>query len=116
MCARTAERLRESAEGARLSKPLQRPPVQPALRLLIIGGSTAAGTGTVSPRASVAALLGQGFARLQIDNRAGDGPTFGGLVAPLEGDERIDMVPVMAGGNDVVRLHGRRPCEAMSNA
>ena len=105
-CARTAWRLQESSELTRASKPLQRMPLQPALRLLIVGDSTAVGTGASAPDASVAGLLGQGFPRLLIENRARDGATFAEILAQLEGHERFDMVLVMAGGNDVVRLRG----------
>ena len=104
VCARTAWRLHESAELARLSQPLQRLPAQPVLRLLIVGDSTAVGTGATTPEGSLAGLLAQRFPRLQIDNRSSDGAKFGGLLAQLEGNERFDMVLVMAGGNDVVRL------------
>lgn len=104
VCARGAWRLHQSAQLTRLSEPLQRSPSQPSLRLLIVGDSTAVGTGASAPQASVAGLLGQSFPRLRIDNRARDGATFAGLLAQLDGDERFDMVLVMAGGNDVVRL------------
>lgn len=106
--ARTAWRLHESAELVRLSEPLQRSPAQPTMRLLIVGDSTAVGTGATSPGASVAGLLGQHFARLQIDNRARDGAKFAEIMAQLEGQDRCDMVLVMAGGNDVIRLRGLR--------
>jgi lysophospholipase L1-like esterase len=106
VCARTGWRLHESVELTRLSTPLQRPLAQPFLRLLIVGDSTAVGTGASVPEASVAGLLAQRFPGLQIDNRARDGATFSELMAQLDGDERFDMVLVMAGGNDVVRLRG----------
>jgi lysophospholipase L1-like esterase len=106
VCARTVWRLHESAELIRLSEPLQSSPVQPPLRLLIVGDSTAVGTGATAPQASVAGLLGQSFPRLQIENRARDGAKLAALLAQLDGDERFDMVLVMAGGNDVVRLRG----------
>jgi lysophospholipase L1-like esterase len=85
---------------------LQRSPAQPTLRLLIVGDSTAVGTGASAPEDSLAGLLGQAFPRLQIVNRARDGATFAGVLAQLVGDEPFDMVLVMAGGNDVVRLRG----------
>ena len=106
VCARTGWRLQESVALARLSQPLQRPLVRPALRLLIVGDSTAVGTGASAPQASVAGLLAERFPRLQIDNRARDGAKFAGVMAQLDGDDRVDMVLVMAGGNDVVRLSG----------
>lgn len=85
---------------------MQRSPAQPTLRLLIVGDSTAVGTGASAPEGSLAGLLGQAFPRLQIVNRARDGATFAGVLAQLVGDEPFDMVLVMAGGNDVVRLRG----------
>ncbi len=102
--ARTGWRLHESIELARLSQPLQRPLAQAALRLLIVGDSTAVGTGATAPQASVAGLLADQFPRLQIVNRAHDGARFADVMAQLEGDEPFDMVLVMAGGNDVVRM------------
>lgn len=104
--ARTGWRLHESVELTRLSKPLQRALAQPSLRLLIVGDSTAVGTGANAPQASLAGLLGEHFPGLQIENRARDGAMFAELMAQLAGDERVDMVLVMAGGNDVVRLRG----------
>ena len=106
LCTRTGWRLHKAAELARLSEPWQRPLVQPSLRLLIVGDSTAVGTGATAPQFSVAGLLGSHFPRLQIDNRARDGAKFAGLLAQLDGEERFDMVLVMAGGNDVIRLRG----------
>jgi len=110
--ARAAWRLLESAELVRLSSPLQRSPVQPTRRLLIIGDSTAVGTGATTPRASVAGLLGRQFPHLHIDNRARDGARFADLIEQLDGDERFDWVIVMAGGNDVVRLRGLAALQA----
>lgn len=99
MCARTGWRLHQSVELTRLSKPLQRLLVQPSLRLLIVGDSTAVGTGATASGASVAGLLGEHFPWLQIENRSRDGATFSELLDQLDGDERLDMVLVMAGGN-----------------
>ncbi|OYV01224.1 MAG: GDSL family lipase [Burkholderiales bacterium PBB5] len=89
--ARTAWRLHESAELVRLSRPLQRAPVQPLRRLLMVGDSTAVGTGATTPEASMAGRLGRQFAD---------------LLEQLATDEHFDMVLVMAGGNDVVRMRG----------
>ncbi|MDZ7590633.1 MAG: SGNH/GDSL hydrolase family protein [Rubrivivax sp.] len=110
--ARTVWRLNESAALVRLSSPLQHTPVQPSLRLLIVGDSTAEGTGATGPQASMAGLLGQAFPRLAIVNRARDGAMFAAVLAQLEGDEPFDMVLVMAGGNDVVRLRGLQALQA----
>ena len=106
--ARAGRRLHESAELQRRGTPLQRLLAQPSMRLLIVGDSTAVGTGATVPEGSLAGVLGRGFPRLQIVNRSRDGATFAGLLAQLDGDERFDRVLVMAGGNDVVPLRGLR--------
>jgi lysophospholipase L1-like esterase len=104
--ARTAWRLHESAGLVRLGRAMQRSPVPPSLRLLIVGDSTAVGTGATTPEASVAGLLGRQFPQLHIDNRARHGAKFADLLEQLDSDEHVDIVLVMAGGNDVVRLRG----------
>ena len=108
----TAWRLQASVELAAGSRPLQQPLAKPAQRLLLVGDSTAVGTGASGPQASVAGLLAQQFPGLQIDNRGRDGAQWAELLAQLDGEERFDMVLVMAGGNDVVRLRG---LEALRN-
>lgn len=104
VAARTAWRLHESVDMASRSEPLQQSPVHPTKRLLIVGDSTAVGTGASGPQASVAGLLAQAFPELLIDNRAQDGATFADLLPQLDGDDHFDMVLVMAGGNDIIRL------------
>lgn len=100
-------RIGKAGELARLSEPLQHTPVDAALRLLIVGDSTAVGTGASSPQTSLAGLLAQAYPRLRIDNRARDGATFAGVISQLEGaSARYDLVLVNAGGNDVIRLRG----------
>lgn len=97
-------RLSQSAELARGSQTLQATPGEPALRLLVVGDSTAVGTGASSPAASLAGLLAARFPRLLIENRASDGATFADLETQLTGVKQFDMVLVQAGGNDVIRL------------
>jgi lysophospholipase L1-like esterase len=99
-------RIGQSAELARLSEPLQQTPVQPALRLLIVGDSTAVGTGAASPADSLAGLIASGHPRLLIENRARDGAKFSDVLQQLEGESRFDLVLVQAGGNDIIRLTG----------
>jgi lysophospholipase L1-like esterase len=74
------------------------------LRLLIVGDSTAVGTGASAPQHSLAGLIARAHPRLQIDNRARDGATFADLPAQLAGDAHYALVLVQAGGNDVIRL------------
>lgn len=94
----------QSFELARRSEPLQRTPNKPLMTLLIVGDSTAVGTGASQPWASVAGLLAQKFPDLLIENRARDGAQFADVMAQLEGTKRFDRVLIMAGANDVIRL------------
>ena len=100
----TLWRIGQAAELARLSEPLQQTPAQPVMRLLIVGDSTAVGTGAASPEDSLAGLIGRDYPRLLIDNRARDGARFADVLAQLDGEGRFDMVLIQAGGNDVIRL------------
>ena len=97
-------RITQSAELARRSEALQATPPAPALRLLVVGDSTAVGTGASAPSGSLAGLLAARFPRLSIENRAKDGARFADLPTQLAGAQQFDMVLVQAGGNDVIRL------------
>jgi lysophospholipase L1-like esterase len=105
--ARTAWRIVQAAELARASEPLQRVPERAAMRLLIVGDSTAVGTGAESAQGSLAGLIARGYPHLSIENRAGDGASLADVAAQLGGGERYDVVLVQAGGNDVIRLRRR---------
>jgi lysophospholipase L1-like esterase len=105
--ARTAWRIGQAAELARASEPLQRVPERAAMRMLIVGDSTAVGTGAESGRRSLAGLIAGDFPQLSIENRAHDGASLADVAAQLGGDERYDVVLVQAGGNDVIRMRRR---------
>ena len=72
--------------------------------MLMVGDSTAVGTGASSPQASLAGLLAQRYPGLAIENRARDGARFDGVVEQLEAGGQFDFVLIMAGGNDVMRF------------
>lgn len=102
-----AWRIAESAELARRSEPLQQAPAAATLKLLIVGDSTAVGTGASSAQHSLAGLLAQDHPLLRIDNRARDGAKFVDVLSQLrslDASDRYDLVLVQAGGNDVIRL------------
>jgi lysophospholipase L1-like esterase len=103
---RAAWRLGRAAELARASTPLQVAPAEVSLRMLMVGDSTAVGTGASSPQASLAGLLAQDYPGLAIENRARDGARFDGVVEQLEAGGQFDFVLIMAGGNDVMRFRG----------
>jgi lysophospholipase L1-like esterase len=100
----TVWRIGEARELARQSTPLQHTPAEATLRMLIVGDSTGVGTGASGPAASLAGLLARDYPRLWIENRARDGATFAGTAEQLSRDGRFDIVLVLAGGNDVIRL------------
>lgn len=80
-------------------------PADPQRRLLIVGDSTALGTGADSPASSLAGWIGQAHPQWQIDNLAANGARFADVVQQLQGaDSGYDRVLVVAGGNDVMRL------------
>lgn len=102
-----AWRLGQARELAARSEPLSQRPASPAVRLLIVGDSTAVGTGASAPEASLAGLMARAYPRLLIDNRGRDGALLADVVAQLATDQRYDVVLVLAGGNDVFRLRDR---------
>ncbi len=97
-------RFGQTAELIRRSEPFEQRPDDPLKRLLIAGDSTAVGTGASSPAHSLAGLIGQQHPRLHIENRARNGAMFTDVVAQLEQPGHFDIVLVLAGGNDVIRL------------
>lgn len=99
-------RIKVAADLAKASQPFEAAPSSPARRLLIVGDSTAVGTGASSPRTSVAGLIASDHPDWAIDNRARDGAKFAEIESQLDAGQRYDVVLVMAGGNDVIRLTG----------
>lgn len=98
-------RISQSVELSRLSEPFQQRPADATVRLLVVGDSTAVGTGANTPASSLAGRLALHHPRLWIENRARDGARFKDVPAQLEADaERFDIVLVQAGGNDVIRF------------
>jgi len=93
------------AELARGARPFTAHPAQPDKRLLVVGDSTAVGTGASTPAQSLPGLIGQQHPRWRIDNLAANGARFADVAAQLErADGGYDMVLVLAGGNDVIRF------------
>jgi hypothetical protein len=99
-------RVGQSLELARRSEPWQQTPERATLRMLIVGDSTAVGTGASEAGQSLAGLIGQSHPQLLIENRARDGARFADVARQLGGAGRFDIVLVQAGGNDVIRLRG----------
>jgi lysophospholipase L1-like esterase len=101
-------RLSAAKELAQRSEPLSQAPPNPAARLLVVGDSTGVGTGASSAQHSLVGLLATAYPRLHIDNRAEDGALFEDVlrqIALVEEGRRYDMTLILAGGNDVIRMH-----------
>lgn len=99
-----AWRIRQSVELARQSEPYQVTPAGARARLLVVGDSTAVGTGASAPAASVAGLIARDHPLLTVVNRARDGARFSDIAGQLESEEKFDVILVLGGGNDVIRL------------
>jgi lysophospholipase L1-like esterase len=109
----TAWRVRESARLLRDSEPFEALPQGATASLLIVGDSTAVGTGASSPEYSVAGLIGQSHPGVRIVNRATDGAKYQDFAAQLQSStERFDTVLVLGGGNDVIRFTGKATLRA----
>ena len=99
-------RIKQSVDLARQSEPYQAAPAGATASLLVVGDSTAVGTGASTSSDSVAGLIAREHPQLKIVNRARDGAKFSDIVAQLGGDERFDAILVLGGGNDVIRFTG----------
>lgn len=98
-------RLGKSAELVERSEPFQARPDTVALRLLVVGDSTAVGTGASADSHSLPGLAAAAFPKLLVENRAADGARYAQVLEQLQtSDARFDVVLIMAGGNDVIRL------------
>ncbi len=98
-------RMWTAAELAREAQPYTAQPAQPSKRLLVVGDSTAVGTGAAAPAESLPGLIGQQHPQWRIDNLAANGAKFGDIVQQLEqASKGYDLVLVLGGGNDVIRF------------
>lgn len=75
-------------------------------RILVIGDSTAVGTGASSPETSLAGLLGNHYPNATIENRGVNGAKVHDLIARFTSikDKRYDLIEIHIGGNDIVRF------------
>ena len=101
-----AWRIGQSVQLARASEPFSITPDRPTASLLIVGDSTAVGTGASDPQHSLAGQIAMMHPALRIVNLAKDGAKFSAIATQLAGTERFDMILILGGGNDVIRLTG----------
>lgn len=94
-----------AAELAREARPYTASPEHPTRRLLVVGDSTAVGTGADAPADSLVGLIGQAQPQWHIDNLATNGARYADVARQLrEAPGGYDLVLVLAGGNDVIRF------------
>ncbi len=88
------------------SRPFEQHPENPRLRILVLGDSTAVGTGVTDPRGSIAGRLGTDFPDADIRNLGINGLRMAGLEAnfPNFPPQSFDLVVLQIGANDIV--HG----------
>ena len=99
-----ALRLRQSARLAHKGHAFDRLAQAEGARLLVVGDSTAKGTGASTPEYSLPGLLCRANPSLTVVNRGHDRARFEDMLAQLEGDERFDAVLILCGANDVLRM------------
>jgi lysophospholipase L1-like esterase len=92
------------------ARPFSRNKSEAEMRILVIGDSTAVGTGASSPEHSLAGLLGTRFPEASIENRGVNGAKTHELIDRLKKLEgrRFDLMMIHIGGNDVVRFTERK--------
>jgi lysophospholipase L1-like esterase len=103
---RTAWHLARSVRLARKSRPFSTLPPAPAASLLIVGDSTGVGTGASAPQYSLAGQIARVYPNLRILNLAQDGARFAEIADQLSGTRRFDLILILGGGNDVIRMTG----------
>lgn len=88
------------------SEAFQQRPADAHKNLLVIGDSTAVGTGAQQAGDSVAGRLGRSTPGLNIVNLAEDGAKTHEVMAQLQAapGEKYDAILIQAGGNDVLRF------------
>jgi len=93
--------------------PYEREAMPHAPAVLVVGDSTAVGTGATTPHESIAGRLGAAFPNVSIVNRAANGARTLDVIMQLAsvGAGRYDLVLVHVGGNDVLR---RTPLRALA--
>ncbi len=101
----TVWRVSDARALAKASEPFQAEPSPATASLLVIGDSTAVGTGASGATSSIAGLIAQSRPGLRVVNRATDGAKYADFVGQLQQDnQKFDTVLVLGGGNDVIRF------------
>lgn len=79
-----AWRIRRAIRLCAVSRVFEANPPHATARLLVVGDSTAVGTGATSPAASIAGLIARRHPDVAIDNRAHNGVRFADVLRQLD--------------------------------
>jgi lysophospholipase L1-like esterase len=92
------------------SRAFEAPLPHATRRLLVIGDSTAVGTGAERPENSTAGRLGRRLPGVEIINLAENGARTGDLIAQLRAapGKPFDVILIQSGGNDILWFTGLR--------
>lgn len=94
-----------ATELARQAQPYTASPEHPTQRVLVVGDSTAVGTGADVAAHSLVGRIGQMHPQWRIDNLAANGARYADVAQQLRrAPGGYDLVLVLAGGNDVIRF------------
>ena len=87
------------------SRAFEQHPNHPRLQILILGDSTAVGTGVSDPRGSIAGLFGMDFPDADIQNNGVNGMRVQGLEKnfPSFPKQSFDLVLLQIGANDITK-------------
>ncbi len=87
------------------SRPFEQHPDHPRLRILILGDSTAVGTGVSDPRGSIAGRFGMDFPDAEVQNNGVNGMLARGLEEnfPHFPPQSFDLVVLQIGANDIIQ-------------
>ena len=107
-----ALRIRKAVALSHSIEPLQAEPLDATAQFLLVGDSTAVGTGASAADASVAGLIARQYPHVRIMNRAQVGAKFAEIAKQLEPPQRFDLILIVGGGNDVIRLTGGAALQA----
>jgi lysophospholipase L1-like esterase len=98
------QNLRHATRLTRLSRPFHASPESAEASLLIVGDSTALGTGASTPQASLAGRIAAHYPSLRIRNLARAGARFADIAEQLRNAGQHDLILVAGGANDVMRF------------
>jgi lysophospholipase L1-like esterase len=104
---RVYSRIQKSSVLVANSESFEQQTDSPELRILVLGDSTAVGTGAFTNKDSTAGRLGNLYPEAEIVNKAVNGLKIQGLIdilATMPSGEHFDIVLIQVGANDVIRM------------